>query len=67
MSRPAQYAVAHALETTTPEWYASNRQRVRERIDRFTDGPDAIGAEYHDPDGAFYVLARFDDVGGPSS
>jgi aspartate/methionine/tyrosine aminotransferase len=63
-SRPAQYAVAHALTATTPEYYATSRRRVRERIDRFTDGLDDIGAAYTDPDGGFYVMARLPDVGG---
>ncbi|WP_181684827.1 pyridoxal phosphate-dependent aminotransferase [Halorhabdus salina] len=64
VSRPAQYAVAHALEHTTTAWYADNRRRVRERIERFTDTLDAIGAEYIDPEGAFYVMARIDGLDG---
>jgi aspartate aminotransferase len=64
VSRPAQYAVAHALQNTTPEWYADNRQRLQERIERFTDALDTIGAEYLDPEGAFYVMARIDGLDG---
>jgi aspartate/methionine/tyrosine aminotransferase len=63
-SRPAQYAVAHALEAGRPAYYADARCRVRERIDAFTDALDRIGAEYTDPDGAFYVMARFPDYPG---
>ncbi|QGN07230.1 pyridoxal phosphate-dependent aminotransferase [Halorhabdus sp. CBA1104] len=64
VSRPAQYAVAHALQNTTPEWYANNRQRVRDRIERFTDTLETIGADYLDPEGAFYVMARIDGLDG---
>lgn len=64
VSRPAQHAVAHALETTPPSWYASNRRRVRERIEAFTDTLEAIRADYREPDGAFYVMARFDGLDG---
>jgi aspartate/methionine/tyrosine aminotransferase len=63
-SRPAQYAVSHALEATPPRYYAEARGRVRNRIDRLTDALDSIGAEYTDPDGGFYVLARFPGFGG---
>ena len=63
-SRPAQAAVLHALRETGPEYYEDVRARVRERIDVFTDALDAIGAEYTEPEGAFYVMARFDGFDG---
>jgi aspartate/methionine/tyrosine aminotransferase len=63
-SRPAQAAVLYALRHTDPEYYERNRDRLRERIDTFTDGLDAAGAEYTDPEGAFYVMARFPDFPG---
>ena len=63
-SRPAQAAVLHALEETGPEYYESVRARLRERIDTFTDALDAAGAEYTDPEGAFYVMARFPEFEG---
>ncbi|MFW6436490.1 MAG: pyridoxal phosphate-dependent aminotransferase [Halococcoides sp.] len=63
-TRPGQAAVARALETTRPDWYATNRRRVRDRIATFTAGLDAIGAEYYQPDGGFYVFARLPGVGG---
>ena len=63
-SRPPQYAVLQALRETEPDYYARNRELLRERIDVFTDALDAAGADYSRPDGAFYVLARFDDVPG---
>ncbi|GAB7090697.1 pyridoxal phosphate-dependent aminotransferase [Halorubrum luteum] len=63
-SRPAQYAVTHALAETDPSYYAANRELLRDRIDAFTDSLDAAGAEYTRPDGAFYVLARFDGYPG---
>jgi len=58
-SRPAQYAVLHALRTTDPDYYQSARDLLCERIDAFTAALDEAGAEYTTPDGAFYVLARF--------
>jgi aspartate/methionine/tyrosine aminotransferase len=68
-SRPAQAAVAHALRNTDPAYYEGVRERLRERIDTFTDALDAIGAPYTDPEGAFYVMAKvpgydgtFDDI-----
>lgn len=63
-SRPAQYAVSHALEATEPAYYAEAREQLVDRIDAFTDALDAAGAEYTRPDGAFYVLARFDGYPG---
>jgi aspartate aminotransferase len=63
-SRPAQYAVLNALRTTTPDYYADVRATLRDRIGRFTDALDDIGADYTDPEGAFYVLARFPDFPG---
>ncbi len=58
-SRPAQAAVLHALEHTGPEYYESVRDRLRERIDTFTAALRTAGATYTDPEGAFYVMARF--------
>jgi aspartate aminotransferase len=58
-SRPAQAAVLHALEETGPAYYEGVRNRLRERIAAFTDALDAVGATYTDPEGAFYVMARF--------
>jgi len=59
VSRPAQAAVRHALRNTGPEYYEDVRATVRERIAVFTEALDAAGAEYTDPEGAFYVMARF--------
>jgi aspartate aminotransferase len=58
-SRPAQAAVLHALRNTGPGYYEGVRERLRGRIGRFTDALDAVGAEYTEPEGAFYVMARF--------
>jgi aspartate/methionine/tyrosine aminotransferase len=63
-SRPAQYAVMHALKETSPEYYAESRARMRERIDTFTDALAAVGADYTVPDGSFYVMASFDGFPG---
>jgi aspartate aminotransferase len=63
-SRPAQAAVFHALRNTGPEYHEAVRSRIRGRIDAFTGALDAVGAEYTDPEGAFYVMARFEDFPG---
>ena len=63
-TRPPQVAVLRALRETDPEYYESARSLLRERVDTFTDALDAAGAEYTRPDGAFYVLARFDGFPG---
>ncbi len=63
-SRPAQYAVSRALRETEPAYYEANRELLRERVETFTDALDAAGAEYTHPDGAFYVMARFEGFPG---
>ncbi|GAB3685352.1 pyridoxal phosphate-dependent aminotransferase [Salinarchaeum chitinilyticum] len=63
-SRPAQQAVLDALRETEPAYYQRNRERMAERIATFTDALDAAGAEYTEPDGGFYVMARFDGFPG---
>jgi len=63
-SRPAQQAVAEAYRETDPDYYADARNRLESRIESFTTALDAAGAEYTTPDGAFYVLARFDEFPG---
>jgi len=59
VSRPAQAAVVHALRNTGPEYWEGVRDRLRDRIDAFTSALDAAGAEYTEPEGSFYVMARF--------
>jgi aspartate/methionine/tyrosine aminotransferase len=63
-SRPAQAAVCHALRHTGPDYYRANRDRMRKRLDAFTDVLADVGAEYTEPEGAFYVMARFDGFPG---
>jgi aspartate aminotransferase len=63
-TRPAQYAVLRALEGTDADYYAANRELLRDRVRAFTDALDATGADYTTPQGAFYVLARFDGFPG---
>ncbi len=63
-SRPAQRAVLTAYRETDPDYYAAARDRLRSRIESFTAALDEVGAAYTTPDGAFYVLARFDDFPG---
>lgn len=64
VSRPSQYAVLNALRSTDPDYYERSRSLLRGRIETFTDALDAAGAEYSSPDGAFYVMARFDGFPG---
>ncbi|MFB6309313.1 MAG: pyridoxal phosphate-dependent aminotransferase [Haloarculaceae archaeon] len=63
-SRPAQYAVLRALETTRPDYYAENRRRMSARIDAFCEALGEVAVEYDRPDGGFYVMARFEGLGG---
>ncbi|SEV83067.1 pyridoxal phosphate-dependent aminotransferase [Natrinema salifodinae] len=63
-TRPGQYAVLNALRETGPDYYERNRERLRERVETFTDALDAAGAEYTTPRGSFYVMARFDGYPG---
>ncbi len=63
-SRPVQQAVLHALRHTEPSYYEQNRALLRERIDTFTEALEAIGAEYTEPEGSFYVMARFPEFAG---
>src|SRR6056297_555307 len=63
-TRPGQYAVLHALRETDPDYYAENRRLLESRVETFTDALDAAGADYTSPDGAFYVMAGFEDYPG---
>jgi len=63
-SRPPQAAVLHALRETGPDYYEAARDRLRDRVDAFTAALDDAGAEYTRPEGAFYVLARFEGFPG---
>jgi aspartate/methionine/tyrosine aminotransferase len=63
-ARPSQVAVLRALRETGPGYYEDARRLLRERIDTFTGALDDAGAEYIDPDGAFYVFARFEGFPG---
>ncbi|WP_255150816.1 pyridoxal phosphate-dependent aminotransferase [Halorarius halobius] len=61
---PSQHAVLNALRETPPDYYERNREMLCDRVDAFTDALDEAGADYITPEGAFYVLARFDDYPG---
>ncbi|MEF8776323.1 MAG: pyridoxal phosphate-dependent aminotransferase [Haloarculaceae archaeon] len=63
-SRPAQAAVLHALRNTDPAYWQDKRDLLADRVSRFTDALGAAGAEYTEPEGAFYVMARFPDFPG---
>jgi aspartate/methionine/tyrosine aminotransferase len=62
--RPSQHAVLHALRTTEQEYHERSRKVLEERVDAFTAALDDAGAEYMTPNGAFYVMARFDGFPG---
>ncbi|WP_226042178.1 pyridoxal phosphate-dependent aminotransferase [Natrinema sp. DC36] len=63
-TRPGQFAVLQALRETGPDYYERNRERLRGRVETFTDALEAAGAEYTTPRGSFYVMARFEDYPG---
>ncbi len=63
-SRPAQAAVLHALRNTSPDYYRDKRDRMAARVDAFTGALDDVGADYTEPEGAFYVMARFPELRG---
>ncbi|MFC6768132.1 pyridoxal phosphate-dependent aminotransferase [Natrinema soli] len=63
-TRPGQFAVLQALRETGPDYYERNRERLRERVETFTDALEAAGAEYTTPRGSFYVMARFEGYPG---
>ncbi|MEF8757581.1 MAG: pyridoxal phosphate-dependent aminotransferase [Halobacteriales archaeon] len=64
INRQGQYAVLKALRETGPEYYEESRELLQDRIAAFTDALDLAGAEYTDPDGAFYVMAKFENFPG---
>ena len=63
-ARPSQAAVLSALQAAGPDYYEDIRDALRTRIDAFCDALDAAGADYTRPEGAFYVLARFEGFPG---
>jgi len=63
-SRPAQHAVCRAFRETDREYYAANRRMLAERVETFTEELDRAGAAVMQPEGGFYVLARFPDFPG---
>ncbi|ERG99534.1 MAG: aspartate/tyrosine/aromatic aminotransferase [Haloquadratum sp. J07HQX50] len=63
-SRPAQAAVAAALKQTGSNYYEETRAMLRHRVQSFIEGLETAGASYIRPEGAFYVLARFDGFSG---
>ena len=63
-SRPAQYAVEQAVQTTEKAYYETARDRMEDRIDTFCTALDAVDATYTRPEGGFYVMARFADFPG---
>jgi len=64
VTAPGQHAALRALRETPESYYEATRDRLRERISEFTGALEAAGADYMQPNGAFYVLARFDGFPG---
>jgi aspartate/methionine/tyrosine aminotransferase len=63
-SRPPQAAVLRALRETPPEYYEATRETLRGRVDSFCASLSAVGATFTRPEGAFYVMARFEGFPG---
>ena len=63
-TRPGQHAVLRGLRGADADYYAEARDLLRERVKTFTGALDAAGAEYTSPQGAFYVMVRFEDYPG---
>ncbi|MFB6254121.1 MAG: pyridoxal phosphate-dependent aminotransferase [Halobacteriaceae archaeon] len=63
-NRQGQFAVLRALQNTDPTYYEDIRALLQERIETFTKTLDEIGATYTEPQGAFYVMAKFPDFEG---
>ncbi|MFB6126421.1 MAG: pyridoxal phosphate-dependent aminotransferase [Halolamina sp.] len=63
-ARPSQRAVLTALRAAEDDYYEGFRETLSERIDAFTGALAEAGAEYVTPEGAFYVLAKFEDYPG---
>jgi len=63
-TRPGQYAVLHALRNPEEGRHERVRGLVRDRVETFCAALEAAGAEYTRPEGAFYVMARFDGFPG---
>jgi aspartate aminotransferase len=64
VTAPGQHAALRALRETPERYYEATRDRLRERIADFTGALEAAGADYMQPRGAFYVLARFEGFPG---
>jgi len=62
--RPSQHAVLAALRAIDETYHEGYRTTLRERIDAFTGALAEAGADYVTPEGAFYVLARFEGFPG---
>lgn len=63
-SRPAQAAVAHALETTPNSYYREARDRLRTRADQFAGRFEHSEVEVLRPAGGFYSLVRLPGIPG---
>ncbi|MFC7177062.1 pyridoxal phosphate-dependent aminotransferase [Halosegnis marinus] len=64
VTAPGQHAALKALRETPDSYYAGTREMLEERISAFCAALDDAGADYIQPRGSFYVLARFDGFPG---
>jgi len=62
-AHPLQIAIAHALELP-PSFYIELLGDYRERCDAMVAGLRECGFEVREPDGAYYVMAGFERLGG---
>jgi len=63
-SRPAQCAVERAVADTGPAYFERARERIRDRATRFAAVLSEVDADYVEPEGGFYVMARFEGFPG---
>jgi aspartate/methionine/tyrosine aminotransferase len=64
VTRPGQQAVLRAYRETPPAYYEGARELMAGRVETFTAALEEAGAEFTTPQGAFYVMARFDGFPG---
>jgi len=62
-AHPLQIAIAHALELP-PSFYTELLGDYRERCDAMVTGLRECGFEVREPEGAYYVMAGFERLGG---
>src|SRR5262249_42900705 len=61
-STPMQVAVAHALRTHGPDFFAKLRQEYTARRDLLIGALEKVGLAVAVPKGAYFILARFEKL-----